>query len=87
LLLAYCYESSVNDNAKSTVVFLLQAFLAEAMLIMATVIHLGKSGLPTKVIGTFYSTVNVYVCEVFVFVISWLSLFVLIKVFLILMLN
>jgi len=28
---------------------LLQAFLAEAMLIMATVIHLGKSGLPSKV--------------------------------------
>lgn len=32
---------------------LLQAFLAEAMLIMATVIHLGKSGLPTKVTETF----------------------------------
>jgi len=31
----------------------MQAFLAEAMLIMATVIHLGKSGLPTKVTEMF----------------------------------
>jgi len=54
MLPPFCYEISLYDNAKSAVVFfVLQAFLAEAMLIMATVIHLGKSGLPTKVAGTF----------------------------------
>jgi len=48
----------------------LQAFLAEAMLIMATVIHLGKSGLPSKVTETLHSTDAVTVWSFCV----WLSL-------------
>ena len=51
---------------------LLQAFLAEAMLIMATVIHLGKSGLPTKVIhyySLFFVDTLLVLCDVYVVII------------------
>lgn len=40
--LALRYVAQTSDKRKQN------AFLAEAMLIMATIIHLGKSGLPTK---------------------------------------
>lgn len=39
--------------------FHLQSLVAESMLIMAAIIHLGKSGLPTKV--------RLYICYEFLF--------------------
>jgi len=48
-ILFICFFAQAYEVMKSLVVLSLQSFLAESMFIMATVLHLGKSGIPTKV--------------------------------------
>ena len=57
------FKNFVQNIIKFVILYLIemfsnQAFLAEAMLIMSTILHLGKSGLPTKVHHAINSSMN-----------------------------